>query len=110
MSMIVLARTVMALGIAAAVAAPLASASAQPGRHGRPGHGPVRGGFHGGPPPRAYGPRGGYGGAGPLVGGALLGLGVGAVLGSALSAPPAVAYAPPPPGYYGPPPPVYYGY
>lgn len=87
-----------------------------------------RGGWHGdrgrhegwrrewrGPPPRAY--RRGNDVA-PLVGGALLGLGLGAVLGGALApapgyaAPPPPQYVPPPPAFYAPdkPPPGYYGY
>jgi len=82
------------------------------------GYGGYRGGYGG------YGGyRGGYGyrgfGAGPFVGGALLGLGLGAVIGSVprYYAPPPVVYAPPPvyyptpyysapvysaPGYYAP--------
>ncbi len=86
--------------LAAAMAAPLSlPAAAQPWRgHGRYDRHDYRRDDHRGP------------GAGAIVGGALLGLGLGAVIGSQLAAPPPVVYAPPPPQYYAPPPPpVYYG-
>ena len=90
-------------------------------------------GYHGGYGGGGYGYRGGYGGGGyggrgyggygynrgpdigPVIGGALLGLGVGAVLAAPyLAPPPPVIYAPPPsyyppPGYAYYPPQAYYG-
>ncbi len=106
-----------ALALAAALALPAAPAVAQrwdrggwQGDRGRnDGWRGDRGWRGGGRGPGYY--RGGNNVA-PLVGGALLGLGLGAVLGGALA--PAPGYAGPPPGYaappphYAPPPPAYY--
>jgi len=114
-----------ALALAALLAVPT-EGLAQYGRGDRGGWQGDRGRHEGwrGPPRRGYGyGRGGPGYArrgndvAPLIGGALLGLGLGAVLGGALSpapgyAAPAPQYVPPPPAYYAPgkPGPGPYGY
>lgn len=87
------ARAACLLGLAMALAAPLASPAFADGRwehHGGWGGGHDRRDWHGG---------GGGGGIG--LGGALLGLGVGVAVGAAIAQPPPVYYAPPPPVYYG---------
>src|SRR3954469_16208971 len=100
-----LTAAIAAIPLAAGLVLASAPAHAQWGRG--PGYGP---GFRGGP-----GFHGGGPGPGPIIGGALFGLGVGALLAAPFVAPPPppVVYAPPPQAYYPPPaygyaPPAYY--
>lgn len=125
--------TALAFALAMVIPAPAeARRGDRGGWHGDRGHQEWRGnrgrghGWRGdrgyyGPGPAYRGPVPGYGrgnDVAPLIGGALLGLGLGAVLGGALApapgyaAPPPPQYVPPPPAYYAPdkPPPGYYGY
>ncbi len=123
-------RLFLQAGLIACLASCLASASAQARddnnrqRGGRDNHGRGHEGRRQAPPPLPAWrgrddrtpyrydrgeQRGGYrqnNDAGPAIGGALLGLGLGALLGGALANQQQPAYAPPPPVYY--PPPTYY--
>lgn len=107
---------ILALGLS--IAAPALAQHREGGRgQGRGGEfrGEHRGEYRG-PGPRGGDRWRGYGYGPPVVGGALLGLGLGALLGGGLAPPP--LYAPPPGIYYPPgkpefyqaPPPAYYGY
>ncbi len=118
---------ILALGLSLSV--PAMAQRRDGGEHRGHGRGGEYRGEHRGPGPRGGDWRGGerwrgdggrrgygYGYGPPVLGGALLGLGLGAVLGGALAPPP--VYAPPPgiyyppgkPGFYEAPPPAYYGY